>query len=759
MFSIVHGGTRDLPFPRSHQLVVVSPTNPREGWDLRAGHFDYLEWSRQQRAFQALAAFREGSVNLGGEGRRPERRNGARLTANGYGLLSATPLLGRVLSAGDAIPGAPAVVLLSYDLWQSRFDRDSSIVGRTLRVDGVPSTIVGVMREGFRFPVNSDVWLPLALDPSAAPGVDGQLTMFGRLREGVTVDQARVEAATIATRLAREYRDTHGERSARVYPFVELEMEPEVKNVLYLMLGAVSFVLLIACANVANLLLARAAGRTRDVAIRTALGATRGRLIAQHLTESTLLAVVGGLLGLGMAHAAVRFFARSTAHIIEAFWMEFRVDGTVVGFAALLMMAAGLVAGLLPALRASVPDVSEVLKDAGGGTTGLRIGRAARTLVMAEMALATGLLIVTLTFVRSALELRAVALPFPARQVFTAELDLDDYLDDPGVRERFVRDLSDRVRAIPGVRAGALATALPGRGAGQWTFSLDAPAARGGRDGPTTGLAVVTPEYFDVLDARVLRGRGLTWRDDDTAPPVVVVNETFVRKYSPDREPLGRRVFVGARGMEIVGVVPDLQIQDVDDPAAEGVYAPMLQMRPYGVRIMARAAGDPLAITPAVWSAMAAVDPDLPIFDIMTLRDAIYSEKRVLEVFSVLFLIFGLGALFLAVLGLYGVVSFAVSRRTREIGVRVALGATPRQVAGLVLRQGATLVGMGTAVGLFIAFGLSQALAAGIEDLEPAGVPTYLAIVGTLSATALVGLLWPARRALRLEPATALRAD
>jgi predicted permease len=585
--------------------------------------------------------------------------------------------------------------------------------------------------------------------------------VFGRMRDGVAVDRASAELATVAARLARAYPETHGELSARVYPFVEMEMERETSRVLYLMLGAVSFVLLIACANVANLLLARAASRSREVAIRTALGATRRRLMAQHLAESLVLAAAGGLLGLAIAYFAVRFFAVSTANIIEAFWMQFRVDGTVVAFAAGLVGTAAIVAGILPAIRASRADVNEILKDATGGGTGLRIGRIARGLMVVEVALATGLLIMTLTFTRSAIALRSVDLPFPDRQIFVAQLGLGaDEMPDDAARGRFMAELLERLRGTPGVRAAALVSYLPGRGSGHWSFSLDARSEGTPVEAlPTTGFSVVTPEFLDVLGAGVLRGRGLSWQDHAGAPPAALVNESFVRKYSADREVLGRRVWLGRRELTIVGVVPDLQIQDVDDPAAEGVYASFLQMPPYAVRLMVHTAGDPLTLTNPVRDAVAALAPDIPVFEPNTLRGAIYADKRILEVFGVLFLIFGAGALFLAVLGLYAVVSFAVSRRAREIGVRVALGARPRDVLQLVLRQGLVMVGLGAAIGLFIAFGLSRALSAGIDVIQPAGVPTYLAIVGILGAAALAGLVRPVRAALALPPATALRTD
>jgi predicted permease len=545
-----------------------------------------------------------------------------------------------------------------------------------------------------------------------------------------------------------------------VFPFVETEMAPNTPAVLYLMLGIVSFTLLIACANVANLLLARAAGRTREVAIRTALGAGRARIVTHHVAESLVLAAIGGLLGLAIAQVGVRYFAGSTAHIIDAFWIDFRVDGAVLLFATALVGVAGVLAGILPGLRAASGNVAEILKDAPSGTTGLRMGRLARGLVVVEVALATGLLIMTMTFTKTAVALRAIPLPFPARQILTGQIGLPrETLASAAARARLAADLWARLEAIPGVTGAALVSVLPGRGAGNWRFTLDAPLATSTPGGPTTGLALVTPGFFDLLGAGALRGRALTWQDGPNAPPVAVVNASWVRRYSQDRDPIGRRVWFGDQVLEIVGVVPDLQVQDPEDLAGDGVYASLLQVRPYVVRLMLHTAGDPLALTASVRSVVEAVDPDLPLFEVATLRDAIYSDKKVLEAFGALFLLFGVGALFLTMVGLYGVVSFAVRLRSREIGVRVALGAAPGHIVTLVLRQGASLVGIGTAVGLFIAFALSHALAAVIEFVQPAGPVTYLAIAGVLVATALAGLLRPVMRALALQPMTALRLD
>ncbi|HEX6052498.1 MAG TPA: ADOP family duplicated permease [Gemmatimonadaceae bacterium] len=761
MFSIVRGGTRPLPVENPDQIVALTRTSVR-GYDVNPSPFDYRLWSRVQRSYTGLGAFEEQSMNLGGDDTRPERRTGAFVTPSTFSLLGIQPLLGRVIVADDSRPDAPPVVVLGHDLWQARFAGDSTIIGREVRIDGTPRTVVGIMPPRFGFPVRSAMWLPLVVEGDPAPTAQvGGMRVFGRLKDGVTPSQARGELATVAAGVAREHPATHKELSARVIPFAEVEMDPNTHAILYLMLGVVSFVLLIACANVANLLLARAAARTRELAVRTALGASRARIVALHITESAALAVAGGLLGIVIANTAVRFFAAATADILDAYWIDFRVDWAVLIFATVTVAVAGIAAGLLPGLRASATNVVEVLKDATGGSTGLRVGRIARALVLVEVALATGFLIMTMTFTKTAVALRAIDFPFDARRIFVAQLGLSQSaLSSVEGRERLVRDLTTRLEATPGVAASALVSVAPGRGAGNWTFSLDTPPSTATAAGqPTTGLVMITPGFFEVVGARVLRGRGIEWSDTPGGPLAAVVNESWVSRFSPGREPIGRRIWLGERMLEVVGVVPDLQMQDPEDRRGDGVYVSMLQSRPVTVRVLARGQGDPLALTPVVRDAVESIDRDLPLFEVSSLYDAIYSEKKVLDAFGALFFAAGVGALLLTMVGLYGIVSFAVASRTREIGVRVALGASRGAIARLVIGQGSRLIGIGVAVGLVIAVGLSHALAAATEFFQPAGAPTYVAIAGALVATAAAALVRPVRRALALAPVDALRRE
>jgi predicted permease len=540
-----------------------------------------------------------------------------------------------------------------------------------------------------------------------------------------------------------------------------MEMPREIARALYLMVGAVSLVLLIACANVANLLLARAATRTHDVAIRTALGASRRRVIASHLTEALLLALVGCALGLLFAHGAVRFFALTTSHIIEAFWMQFRVDTTVVAFASLLGLVAAAAAGIAPALRASALDIGSALKDRPGGSSSLRIGRLSRSLIGIQVAFACGLLIVTAVFVKSAVSLRATPFPFGTHDVFAAQVGFLTTVD--GALERRnqrLRALEERIAAVPGVTSAALASGFPGGGAGGWSFAYDGASFERVQDMPVTTVAFITPGYLATLETSPIRGRNVAWQDDADAPGVALVNESWVATFAPDGDPIGRRLVLAGQERTIVGIIPDLFVNDIDETEQHGIYAPFLQaVYAMNVRVLARTRGDPLAVTAGIREAVAAIDPDVPLFEIGSLHDAIFREKRVLDAFGTLFFLFGLGALFMTVVGLYGVVSFAVSQRTREIGIRVALGASGRDVARLVVRQGSRPLLIGLAFGLLLAIALSSLLAAALEPVQQAGIGIFAAVIGVIAGTAVVSLLAPARRALAVQPVAALRME
>jgi predicted permease len=762
MFSIVHGATRPLPFADAHELVAIEKVIQRASvayggtWP-----FDYEAWGAA-RAFESLGAYQSVEQNLAGDGVEPERLRGVRIAANTFAMLGVAASTGRTLVADDTRVGAAPVVVLSHGLWTRRFGADPSIVGRTIRLTGVPHVVVGVMPERFGFPVNAAFWTPLTLDgPAWRPRTGPALQVFGRLADGASFESASAELQTLTTNAyRREVTDAETAAAARVrvIPFQDVETPREVIRGLYLLVVAVSFVLLIACANVANLLIARAAAQARDIALRLALGAGRKRLIVEQLQETLSLAVVGMILGVGFAYAGTRLFALGTSHIIEAFWVDFRIDATVLLFASALAAVSTLVAGLTPALRVTRSNVADVLKDGAAGSSSLLIGRLSRWMIGGQVALACGLLAMTMVLARAAVNLRSVPWPYDPTAILTFEFELTgETFNDPGERQRKLFELSQAMNATPGVDVAGFATLLPGRANGGFEMSMDKPPVSG--ETSTTVVSLVSPEFFQVMGARALSGRLLTWKDDPAATRVAVVNASFARQHSPDRDPLGRQLYVLGRDHTIVGVVPDLMARDVQERQQDGVYVSVLQARPYGIRVMARGPSGPAAMWPPLRSSIRGVDPEMPLTEVFTLHEAVYREKRVLDVLSTLFLVFGIGALTLTAMGLYSVVAFAVTQRTREIGIRLALGASRLQVARLAIGQGSRQLIVGLAVGLTLAFGLSRGFAAMVERLPPADGPLLGWIAVALSLTTGIALVVPVQRAVGLQVLRALRTE
>jgi len=759
MFSITHGGTRNLPVDDPESIVVAVMTHPARGSDnVAPGAFEFHRWRDTLTSFTDLAAYQSVGVNVSDDRARPERVSGAAVTPNALDIVGEPVLHGRRLQPADAEPGAPPVVLVSHELWQLRLGGDPSAVGESMRINGEPRVIVGVMPPRFGFPIRARLWLPLAIDRAARPD-GGGLQVFGRLAPGVTVAMASAELALDMARLAAEHPATHEGRSGRAFAFIDQETPPEIRRGLYLLVVVVSIALLIACANVANLLLARAAARARDTAIRTALGATRQRLVALHLFESAALAAVATSIGLAMASVGVRFFGRASTNILDAYWMDFRIDLTVVAFAGLLGFVAAAAAGLLPALRASSVGAGSLMQqDARAG--GLRIGRLGRGLMVVQLAMACGLLIITATLVTLAASLRAVDLKFPAGELLTAQLSVPSPLrDDTEARVRFARDLTTALESQPEIARAALVSHFPGRNGTALAFAWADESSAPGASPAWVDTAVVTPEFFALADAPRTRGRLFTWQDDSRAPGVAIVNESFTERFSGEREILGRRLRLNGMSFEVVGVVSSLLMHDVEDPEGAGVYLPMLQARPVAFRVLLATTGAPLDATPALRRAVEAVNPDLPLIEIRTLYDTIYADKAVLDAMAMLFFAFGVGAMGLAVIGLYAVLSFLVTTRTREFGIRMALGASPGDIVRLLLRSGARELAWGLAFGLLLALGISQAIASQMEQIPAAGAGTFVAIAALVTGTSLLAVWRPARRALRLEPVVALRVD
>lgn len=768
MFSIVNGVMlTGLPFEESERLLHIERTRLSEGDDsLEVTLHDYLDWVEQQTSFEELAAWYDGTVNIAVAGSRPERLKGAFVTPSLFRVLRVQPPLGRAFDESEGLPGTPEVVLLSHATWRDHFRSDSAAIGSTLRVNGETATVIGVMGEGFRFPIDQEIWLPLRLDPLAVKRGEGtSLDVLGRLAEGSTRDEAEAELAAIAARLEQAYPETNAGVGTIMRPYIEEVIDDPGRPLLWTMLGAVFGVLLVACANVANLMLARSAARSGELAIRSALGAGRWRLVAHLLAESAVLASVAAALGLVLAWYGTRAFNEALAVTATPFWFDVGLNPRVFGFVVAIAGVTALAAGGLPALRASRQDVNQLLKDESRGSSGLRIGRLSRALVVAEVAVSCALLVAAGLMVRSVVQLRNVDLGFDAGTVYTARVGLfaADY-PDAETRTRFLEDLRRRLAQRPDVEAAAVATSLPALGSGRGSVVIDGHEPRSDWDLPHTNQVASTTGYFRTLGVALLEGRDFVETDRRTAEPVAIVNRSFVRRFLPGGSPLGKRVRVlGDDGKgpwrRIVGVAPDLHLGGLGmhDDRSDGVYIPLAQDDARFAGIAVRSTG-PLALAAeAVREEVAALDPELPLYWTWSLREGIQRNTWYYDVFGTLFAVFGVAALLLASVGLYAVMAFSVEQRTTEIGIRIAIGAQAGDVVRMVLRQGAFQLGVGLVLGLVAGAGLARLIRALLFEVEPDDPAVYAAIVLTLVAAGVAASFLPAARAVRVEPVEALR--
>jgi putative ABC transport system permease protein len=754
MFSIVHGGTRSLPFEDADAIVAIQRVATGGGTVPSSTVRDFNHWARGAQSFEALGAFQTDSTNLSGEGDVPERVSAAALTPGTFELLRVQPASGRSFLPSDAVPGAEPVAVLSNALWRRRYSADASVLGRRIRLDGVSHTVIGVMPAGFGFPLDASLWTAVRTGDSSADGEAVQV--FGRLTRGAGHEAARTELLTMA-RAAAETDPARAAIGLNVVDFIELETPPETVWGLYLLLIAVSGVLIIACVNVANLFIVRAVARSRDVAVRLALGAGRRMIVVEQMSESLVLSSLASIAGVAIAWAGTRAFRLGTADILSAFWMDFSLDTTVLAYASVLAIAAAAAAAIVPALRASRTDIVSTLRDGGAGSSSLKIGRLSRGLLSGQVAMACALLAFTLLLGQAAVAIHARAWPFDPDKVLTAQIGLPlAALDDNETRERVLVQLEDAIDQLPGAHASALASSLPGRGSGNWSFAIDSVATEPSRL-LLTGVTMVSTNYFETIGTRVLSGRGLTKDDRPGTPAVAVVNESFVSRYSRDRDPLGRRIFLGKRELTIVGIVEDALPRDIDEADQNGVYVSIHQLRPYAIRVVVAAAADPMPLVRALRASIDRVNPDWPIFEAFTAREAALREKQVLDVLSRLFGIFGSGALLLTAIGLYSVTAFAVALRRRELGIRVALGATRGDLLRMLGLHGGRQLMIGLTVGTLLAVLLTRAFKSAVE-LNTANDGLIIAtVVIALFVTATAAIAAPVLRASTADPVKILR--
>jgi putative ABC transport system permease protein len=771
VFCVVNGALfKGLPFPDADRIVALVATNPSQQQPRQwISSQDLAVWLERQTAFEHIGAYASAPVNLATDQGRPERFSGSQLTAAAFAALGVQPILGRGFRDGDDRRGAEPVILLSEPLWRDRYGRAPGIIGTAIRANGTFRTVIGVMPERFGFPIREAVWTPLTVDLQAKPRGEGpNYQVIARLKPGVSLREANAQATTIASQLERDFPATNRGVGADVLSYSRAIFGPEVFALLYTMFAAGIGVLLIACVNVSNLLVARASLRRREVAVRMALGAGRNRIVRQQLTEVLVLAALGGVLGILFSVAGMQWFTHALSINPPPFWMTFDLDARVMLFVVALIGLATILAGGLPAVHAIRVIPGAVLKDDSRSSTSAGLGRFSSGLVIAELAVSCGLLIAAGLMIKSVVQLKNVPMPFGIENILTARIDLPlGNYPDSAASIRFFERLLPRLQALPGVEAATLSDGLPAAGNGTVPVQIEGKAYQHENDSPLAREGIVTAGYFDTFEAKVRSGREFTAGDTAASRPVAIVNQSFARAHFPNVDPIGRQMKRSRPGsrepwLTIVGVVPDLIMEGIGNNNASpiGYYIPIAQSDVgNGVRIAVRTRGEPGAVTSLVRSAVASLDRDLAIYDVSTMRTVIERQTIFYTIFGTFFMAFGFCALFLAAAGLYGVMSFAVTQRTRELGVRSALGAQGAQLIVLIMRKSVVQLAIGLVIGLAIALVASSALQPVLYHVNPRDAAVFAGVIATLTLASLSASFLPALRVTRIDPVRALAAE
>jgi putative ABC transport system permease protein len=732
-----------------------------------ATQHDLVDWRERQTSFDGLAGYYVGTMNLAGT-ERPVRFEGGFVSANTFDLLGVSPALGRPFLAADDDPAAPLVVIIGHNLWRNSFQSEAAIVGTTLRVNGQEAEVVGVMPPGFAFPAGQDLWLPLRSDLDTLERGEGlRIDVVGRVRDGLTVGQARAELEVISSEIADLHPATNRGTLALVEPLDYRYVDREMRLVLTAMFGSVLLVLAIACANVANLLFVRFAGRERELAVRSALGAGRLRLLVHVLSQCLVISVVAALIGFWLAEAGVRYMF----DLLRARWEEqpFYADATVdwrsVLFAALAVVAVTVLAGLVPALRASSTRVGPLLRSGGRGLSGSPLGRMSRALVTFEIALSCVVLVCSGLLVRSVVKLGTVEIGATTDGVLAGRIGLfESVYPEPEDRLRLFGALEERLAALPGVEQATLSTSLPGTFAYGSYYSIEGEERAADARPRVAEYAIVVPGYFQFFEVPVIAGRALRSGDGADASKVAVISDRLAELLGGVEVAVGQRVRLGEGDDEgewitVVGVVPTVLQGSVRNDTAPTIYLPLAQHDARFMSVALRTAGDPLALAEALRQAVMELDPDLPVYWLRTLDDWVDRERFIPRFLAGIFSLFGVAGLVLAAVGLYGVLAFTVVQRTQEFGLRRALGATGRTLIGFLARESALQLTIGLALGLLLATGFGRLLAGELHGVAPFDPLTYGLVAGALAAAAVVALMLPVRRALAVHPADALRCE
>ncbi|MCW5970984.1 MAG: ABC transporter permease [Blastocatellales bacterium] len=764
IFSVVNGVLlRPLPYADADRLMMIRETMLPKFPEFSVSPGNFLDWQKQNTVFEQMAAYRGQAYILTNAGE-PERLRAARVTKDAFEMLGARASFGRSFLPEEDAEDRGNVVVLSHGFWQRRFGGNPQTVGEILTLNGQPHTVVGIMPPTFLFPDRAvELWAPMAFTAREAQAHGAHyISAIGKLKPGVSVEQARSEMATIAARLAEQYPNSNAGWSTLVIPVQEY-LVSSIKPALLMLLGAVALVLLIACANVANLLLVRTAGRQKEIAVRTALGAGRRRIFGQLLTESVLLSLLGGAAGLALAFGGLKaLLALAPNGLLDV--QNITLDAAALGFTLGVTVLTGFVFGLAPAVYASRADVHEMLKESGRGTSeGGRRRGLRNTLVVAEMALALVLLVGAGLLIRSFLMLQHVDPGFNAENVLVLNFGLPGAkYPEPHQRAAFFRQLTERVAALPGVVAAGATQSLPIAGDYVLGFEIEGREPFKPGEEPSTNYYAVSPDYFKAMGIRLLRGRLLDDRDAADSPRVVVINESMAKRYFADEDPIGKRIHVsqGPRTFrEIVGIVADVKQYGLSSTAPLQTYEPYTQ-QPFGnMTLTIKTTGEPTALAAMVRAEVAGIDREQPVSSIRTM-DAIVADSISNERFAmVLLAVFAGVALLLAAVGIYGVISYSVAQRTHEIGIRLALGAGVGDVLRLVVWQGARLAATGLGVGLAAAYAVTRWMSSLLFGVTPTDPLVFASLPLLLGAVALAACYIPALRAARVDPLTALREE
>jgi predicted permease len=777
VFTIVNAVLiRGLPFSDPDRIISVGGIDAR-GRPTGISRLDFVDWSEDNRTFSAMTLMIGSPFNVSDTeegGRPPEQYQGTYNSANMFGLLGVRPMLGRDFRAEDDRVGAAPTVILGYSVWKSRYNADPAILTRTIRVNSQAASVIGVMPPDMRFPFNNDLWMPVSVVAPELYNSKRNARNFQaicRLADGVTLAQAASEIESRSTRLARDFPDTNKDYKPSLMTFNTRVAGPQLRLIFLSLMGAVGFVLLIACANVANLLLGRAAGRSREIAVRVSLGASRWRIVRQLLVESLLLSLMGGLLGFGLSILGIRWFdTQVTADVGKPYWMTFSMDPIVFVFLGVVCLITAVLFGLAPALHVSKTDINEVMKEGGGGRGGTG-GPSA--LIVVEIALTLVLLAGAGFMMRSFLALYQMDRGIDSSRVLTMRLSLPlGKYPKPEPRTVLFQHLEDRLRSVSAIQASAVTSNLPMLGGALRQLFVEGRPDRSGERPPEVTVVSVSARYFDTLGIRVIRGRPLNDSDGTPGHEAVLVNQRFAAMHFAGEDPVGQRIrLVDATparvydptppmSVTIVGVVPTVRQRNFQEPDPDPVaYVPYRADPQRFVFLVVRGQGEPAALTAIVREQMRAIEPDLPLFGILTLDQMLANMRFSFRVFGGMFAIFAVIALVLSAVGLYAVTAYSVAQRTQEIGVRMALGAQSQQVMWLVLRRSFLQLAVGLPIGIAGAFAVGRLMQSVLAQTSGRDPLTIAAIAMVMSLVSLAACLWPARRATRLDPVAALRNE